>query len=131
MVSSYAKAYSHYRTEDSTSATSFSRGWVRTRTSIAMGSALRITAKRGAAVSTKVTGRSVGILLARGAAYGKVAVYLDGTRVAILNLHASRTSVDVAWSHTFAASGTHTVLLVNLTGGTYGRLAFDGTVALA
>jgi len=131
VVSSYAKAYSHYRTEDSTSATSFSRGWVRTRTSIAMGSALRITAKRGAAVSTKVTGRSVGILLARGAAYGKVAVYLDGTRVAILNLHASRTSVDVAWSHTFAASGTHTVLLVNLTGGTYGRLAFDGTVALA
>ncbi|MFN8147595.1 MAG: hypothetical protein U0R76_09040 [Candidatus Nanopelagicales bacterium] len=131
VVTSYAKAYSRYRTEDSTSATSFSRNWVRTRTSIAMGSVLRLTARRGAAVSTKITGRSIGILLARGAAYGKVAVYLDGTRVAVLNLHASRTSVVVAWSRTFAASGAHTVLLVNLTGGTNGRLGFDGTVALA
>ena len=96
-----------------------------------MGSVLRLTARRGAAVSTKITGRSIGILLARGAAYGKVAVYLDGTRVAVLNLHASRTSVVVAWSRTFAASGAHTVLLVNLTGGTNGRLGFDGTVALA
>ena len=45
--------------------------------------------------------------------------------------HGARTSVTVAWSRTFATSGAHTVLLVNLTGGTSGRMGFDGTVALA
>lgn len=131
VVTSYSKAYSRYRTEDSTSLTSFSRGWVRARTTAAMGSALRLTAKRGAAVSSKVAGRSIGILLARGPVYGKVAVYVDGARVAILDQRGARTSVTVAWSRTFATSGAHTVLLVNLTGGTSGRLGFDGTVALA
>ena len=56
---------------------------------------------------------------------------LDGVRVAVLNLHASRTSVQVAWSTSFAESGTHTVRLVNLTGGSAGGLGYDGTVALA
>ncbi|MFN8156323.1 MAG: hypothetical protein U0R68_02800 [Candidatus Nanopelagicales bacterium] len=131
VVSSYARAYSKYATENSTRTSTYSNGWVGARTSLAMNGSLRVTAKRGAAVATAVTGRSVGVVLARGARYGKVAVYLDGVRVAVLNLHASRTSVQVAWSTSFAESGTHTVRLVNLTGGSAGGLGYDGTVALA
>ncbi len=131
VVSSYARAYSKYATENSTRTATYSNGWVGARTSLAMGGTLRVTAKRGAAVATTVTGRSVGVLLARGPRYGKVAVYLDGVRVAILNQHASATSVQVAWSTSFATTGTHTLRLVNLTGGAAGGLGFDGTVGLA
>ena len=72
-----------------------------------------------------------GVLLGRGLRYGKVAVYLDGVRVAVLNQHASTTSVAVAWSTSFPTSGTHTVRLVNLTGGAYGSVGYDGVVAIS
>ena len=95
-----------------------------------MGSRLRSTAKRGAAVALKVMGRSVGVMLAAGVRYGKVAVYLDGHRVAILSLHAASTTVRLAWSTSFPKSAAHTIRLVNLTGGAYGSVGLDGVVAL-
>ncbi|HET7900084.1 MAG TPA: zinc-dependent metalloprotease family protein, partial [Candidatus Nanopelagicales bacterium] len=131
VVTSYARAYSKYVTERSTRTSAYSRGWTGITSSAAMGGSLRIATARSTYVTTTVTGRGVGVLLARGPRYGKVAVYLDGVRVAILSMHASTSSVRVAWSTTFATAGTHRVRLVNLTGGTYGHVGFDGAVALA
>jgi len=66
----------------------------------------------------------------RGSSNGKVAVYLDGRRVGILNLRSGSTTVRVAWTRTFAVSGKHTIRLVNLGSGSRGHLGLDGVVTL-
>jgi hypothetical protein len=128
-VSSVGRALTHYRTERST-AIAYSRGWTTSAWSAAVGGSLRTTVRKGGALAFRVTGRSIGILLAHGPAYGSVAVYLDGTRVAILKQHTSRYGVMLAFAKTFAEKGLHTVRLVNLTGGRSGRLGFDGVASV-
>jgi hypothetical protein len=128
-VSAVGRASTHYRSERA-SAVAYSSGWTTTSSSAAVGGSLRTTTRPGAAVAFRVTGRSLGIVLARGPAYGSVAVYVDGHRVAILKQHSSRTRVVLAWATTFAEKGAHTVRLVNLTGGSSGRLGFDGVACV-
>ncbi len=128
-VSTVGRASTHYWGERS-SIVSYSNGWTTTASSAAVGGSLRTTTRKGGAVAFRVTGRSLGIVLARGLAYGSVAVYVDGHRVTILKQHSSRTGLVLAWSTTFAEKGAHTVRLVNLTGGTSGRLGFDGVASV-
>jgi photosystem II stability/assembly factor-like uncharacterized protein len=72
-------------------------------------SGLHITTKTGARATLTFTGREIGIIALRGYRLGKVAVSLDGERIATLNLHALhpaqrrlvfRTPVDTAGKHT-------------------------------
>ena len=128
-VSTVGRATTHYWSERA-SVVSYSNGWTTAASSVAAGGSLRTTTRKGGAVAFRVTGRSLGIVLARGLAYGSVAVYVDGRRVAILKQHSSRTGVVLAWSTTFAEKGAHTVRLVNLTGGTSGRVGFDGVASV-
>jgi hypothetical protein len=128
-VSTVGRATTHYWSERA-SVVSYSRGWATTVSSAAVGGSLCTTTRKGGAVAFRVTGRSLGLVLARGTAYGSVAVYVDGRRVAILKQHASRTGVVLAWATTFGVKGAHTVRLVNLTGGSSGRLGFDGVAAV-
>jgi hypothetical protein len=130
VVARTARAYTRYLAETNTRVAAYSRGWTSFATSAAMGARLRATAKRGAAVSLRITGRSIGVLLATGTRYGAVAVYLDGHRVATISLRSSRLGLRLAWARSFAASGAHTVRLVNLTGGSRGNVGFDGAVTL-
>jgi len=130
VVSRSARAYARYLGETNTRVATYSRGWTSYSSSTAMGSRLRATAKRGAAVALKVTGRSIGILLASGVRYGKVAVYVDGHRMATLNLHTTSSRLRLAWARSFPTLSAHTIRLVNLTGGTRGNIGFDGVVTL-
>jgi hypothetical protein len=129
-VSSTGRARTHYTSEASTGVVKLSRGWAVARSAAANGRALRVTSRRGAAVTFRVTGRSIGVLLARGAQFGSVAVYVDGRRVATVSMRANRTAVVVAFARTFATSGSHVVRLVDRTGGTRGHLGFDGIVSM-
>ncbi len=130
VVSAVGRAQSRYTYEGITRVATYSRGWASAKAVGAVGGRVRLTTKRGAAVAVRVVGRSVGILLARGAGFGAVAVYLDGRRVALLNEHSRSSSVSLAWATTFPTSGSHLLRLVNLTGGSRGALGFDGTVAM-
>ena len=131
VVTATGRVQSRYVPETSRSSVTYSRGWRTVKRTGTTGARVMSSTKKGQAVRIKVFGRSVGVLLARGTTYGSVAVYLDGHRVATLNLRGNRSSLQLAWTTTFAARGTHVVTLVNLTGGTRGGIGFDGIVAQA
>ena len=129
-VTRSARAYARYLAETATRFAKYSSGWTTYATSKAMGAHVRSATRRGAVVAFTVSGRSIGVLLAAGARYGKVAVYLDGHRVAILNMHASGSALRLAWTKYFPTLSVHRVSLVNLTGGARGHLGFDGAISL-
>jgi hypothetical protein len=130
-VSTVGRTTTHYWNERVTRMAAYSGGWTTTRSASAMDGALRTTTRKGGVVTLRVTARSIGLVLGRGRAYGSVAVYLDSRRVAVLKLRSTSNGVILAWSTTFSARGTHTLRLVNLSGGARGRVGFDGVAALA
>ena len=131
VVSTPGYATSVYRSETKTRNVAYFGTWKAITTSTAQGGTVRRTSVKGSRVTIHVTGRSVGLLLQRGTRNHYAAVYVDGVRVATLNLRASSTSTRLAWTKTFSKAGTHTVTVKNLSGGSYGRLGFDGYVWLA
>ena len=111
-------------------ATSYVGRWTLSTTSAANGGSLHRTSTEYASATTTVTASSIAVLLQRGARNGYVAVYVDGVKVATVNMRASTSSVRVAVAKSFASTGTHTVKVVNLTGGTTGAMGFDGVAVL-
>ena len=75
-----------------------------------------------------MTARSVGLLLQRGPKNGKAAVYLDGRKVAVLDLRAGSASTRIAWASALTTTRSHTISVVNLSKGK--RLGVDGLVVL-
>ena len=107
-----------------------STGWSTVKSSTAVGGSMRSTATKYAYTSTRVTGSSIAVLLRRGSSYGYAAVYVDGVKVATINLRASTTSTRVAWVGNFGSLDTRTIVVANASGGSNGRLGFDGYVRL-
>jgi hypothetical protein len=126
LVTSRGTAQIKYRGERRS--VDYAKSWRTLRSAAAMGGSVRATTQRRAKVTTTVVGRSVGVLLQAGPSNGRVAVWVDGDRVAVVSMRAARTSVKVAFSRTWAASGEHRITLVNLGSGPRGRLGFDGVV---
>ncbi|MBI1375887.1 MAG: hypothetical protein GC157_00160 [Frankiales bacterium] len=131
LVSAVGHLKAHYAPEYRASVASYSRGWHSVRQSGALGGRVMVSTLRGQSAALHITGRSIGVLLARGPAYGAVAVYLDGHRVATLNLHGPRSTLQLAYTATFGTYSAHTVRVVNLTGGARGHLGIDGVVSQA
>jgi hypothetical protein len=133
LVTSLGRMRTHYwpETGTGTAVVHYSRHWSSVVRAGSVGGRVRQTRTRAAAVVLTVSGSGVGVLLARGATYGSVAVYLDGHRVAILSLRAARPSLQLAWTARFTSYGSHVVRLVNLTGGSRGILALDGVITQA
>jgi uncharacterized protein with LGFP repeats len=90
------------------------------------------TSARNAKLSWTFTGRAVGLITTRGPAYGRADVYLDGKRVATLDLRVAGANRyrELAWHRTFGTAARHTVQVVGL--GTAGRpgVAVDGIAYL-
>jgi hypothetical protein len=85
---------------------------------------MRYATTAGAAATLTFTGRGIAFVTSRGPDRGAVNVYLDGTLVARLDLHAATASARiVAWSRTWAGTGTHTLKLVVV--GTAGHPRID------
>jgi len=88
------------------------------------GGSMRYATTAGAAATLTFTGRGVAFVTSRGPDRGSVNVYLDGTLVARLDIHAATASARiVAWSRTWAGTGTHTLKLVVV--GTAGHPRID------
>jgi hypothetical protein len=89
--------------------------WRATRYSKALGGTEQVTRAKRAYVSYKVTARSIGWVATKGKDRGKAAVYVDGKRVAVVNLYASRTRyAQQVFTKTFSKAGTHRIKIVNL-----------------
>ncbi|MCW3843819.1 N-acetylmuramoyl-L-alanine amidase [Micromonospora yasonensis] len=83
------------------------------------GKALTSTAK-GATMKLSFTGRSVSFIATRSSTSGQVYVYLDGVKVATVDLKASSTAYRQAvWTKSWSTSGAHTIKIVVV--GTSGR----------
>ena len=80
-------------------------------------------------VSMTVTGRSVGLLLQRGPKNGRVAVYLDGRKVAVLDLRAGSASTRIAWASALTDHALAHGLGREPEQGHAAASAFDGLVA--
>jgi hypothetical protein len=129
-VTSTGRARTHYTSEVNSRVVHFSSGWTRTATSKANNGSLRTTSKKGAGVSFRVTSRSLGVLLAKGPNAGTVAIYIDHRRVGYVKLRANRNSVVLAWTARFGDLSSHLVTIQNVTGGTRGKLGFDGVATI-
>jgi hypothetical protein len=121
-------AVARYLAEKPSTSVRYAKAWASSRASGATGSTLRRTTALRGKVSATVSGRSVGVLLQRGPANGRAAVYLDGRRVAVLDLRAGKASTRLAWASSLSTTRSHTVTVVNLSKGK--RLGFDGLVVL-
>jgi photosystem II stability/assembly factor-like uncharacterized protein len=67
---------------------------------------------RGARATVTFTGREVGIVALRGRGYGEAAVYLDGERLATLNLHARHPAQRrLVFKTAVASPGRHTLVV--------------------
>jgi hypothetical protein len=60
-----------------------------------------------------------------------VAVYVDGVKVGGVNMRGSGTATRMAYVVSFGSPGLHRVTVMNASGGTYGRMGFDGVVSLS
>lgn len=106
-------ALSPVLTEQSSAALAWSGGWTTARSSSYSGGSVRYAVVGGASARFTVTGRSVGLVTTVAPARGQVRVYVDGTLAATIDTGAATAAYRrVAWSHAWAAVGTHTIRLV-------------------
>lgn len=84
----------------------------------------RFSLAAGASVKYTFTGRGIAWVTTRAPDRGAVRVYVDGTLVAIVDTRAGAPAYRfVAWSRSWASTGTHTLKLVVV--GTVGRPRVD------
>lgn len=77
------------------------------------GGYVKYTAAKGRSASYTATGRVFALVSTLAKARGKATVWLDGKRVATIDLYAASTSAGrIVWSKAFAAAGKHTVKIV-------------------
>ncbi|HEX6128623.1 MAG TPA: S8 family serine peptidase [Candidatus Limnocylindria bacterium] len=77
--------------QDGSSLVHRSGSWSRVTKPSALGGALRASDEAGASAATTFTGRAVAWIAERGPGYGKARVFIDGVKVAVIDLEASAT----------------------------------------
>ncbi|MFD3740028.1 N-acetylmuramoyl-L-alanine amidase [Streptomyces sp. NPDC058629] len=113
-----------------TSATKTGKWTAKSSSSYLGGKSLTSSAK-GASLTWTFTGRSAAWVVSRAATSGQAYVYVDGTKVATVDLKSSTTKYrDAIWTRSWSTSAKHTVKIVVV--GTSGRptLTTDGLVYL-
>lgn len=86
--------------------------WLRTTSGSPYGGSLLYASLASRTATTTFTGRGIAWVGVVGKARGWAEVWVDGRRVATVNLYARVTTARrIVWSTTFAASGTHTVMV--------------------
>ncbi len=131
IVSARGATTATYRSDASGSTLGYGGSWQMSFPSSALGKAIHRSAKKGAFASALVRGRSAGILLQRGSRNGWVAVYVDGVKVGAVSMKGGGTATRLAYVVNFGTPGLHRVTVVNSSGGTYGRMGFDGVITLS
>jgi beta-N-acetylhexosaminidase len=97
----------------------------------ASGGSLAYSTTYGASASFTFTGYSVGWVAYRGPNRGSAAIYVDGAYRATVNLYsATYTPRPIAYAISWAANGTHTIMVVNLGTSGHSRVDVDAFVRL-
>ncbi len=121
---STSPAYALTFVQDGSSAISHDSAWKTTSESGAAGGTVLAASQAGASAQFQFKGDGFGFVTIVGPDRGKVAVYVDGSKVATLDLFAnSETTQYVAFSRAWGSVGTHTVKLTVM--GTPGRPRVD------
>ncbi len=98
--------------------------WRMARAAAYSGGSVKDAKARGARATTTFTGRSIALVTTRAPKRGKVRIYVNGTRVATIDLRrSSRLTRSVVWQRTWATSATRTIRIVVV--GTAGRPRVD------
>lgn len=101
-----------HRTQETGSVVRVS-GFTRVAMSGASGGAVVKATAAGSKATFKVTGRSVAWVGSIGPGYGMATVWVDGSKVATVNLYAATgTTAKVLWRRTISAGSRHTVKIV-------------------
>ncbi|CAN5555470.1 hypothetical protein BH20CHL6_BH20CHL6_06710 [soil metagenome] len=96
--------------QETSSAIAYSGTWTRATLPDAYGGRVRYSTARGAVARFQFTGRSVGWMAQTSAARGRAEVWLDGVRVATVDLYsATPERRRIVWSRSWATSTAHTV----------------------
>jgi hypothetical protein len=100
-------------TPDGAAAITYGPGWSRRPNTAYLGGSVRYATAPGARATFAFTGQAVGLVATRAPSRGSADVWVDGVRVATVNLHtATTTHRTVVWQTTWSAPGAHTVELV-------------------
>ncbi len=98
--------------------------WRTSRSAAYSGGSLRDARARGAKATTTFTGRSIALVTTRAPRRGKVRIYVNGKRVATIDLRrSSRLTRSVVWQRTWATKAKRTIRIVVV--GTAGRPRID------
>ncbi len=103
-------------------------GWARTSCTCAIGDSMLRTSTKNASLSTVVNGagtnKHVALIMAKGPARGKAAIYYDGAYVTTVDTYAPvNTNRVVMWDKGLHGTANHTIKVVNLA--TTGRSRID------
>jgi chitodextrinase len=102
-------------------AITFSKGWSTVHGAAYLGGGEQYGARSGLSVTARITSsRAVAFVGSCGSSRGTARIYLDGNLSATLNEHCSGGVGRVLYTHTWAASGSHTLKIV-----TAGAKRFD------
>jgi hypothetical protein len=98
--------------------------WSTSKSSTYSAGSLKHAKIGGSTATYTFTGRSIGLVTTKGASRGKVKIYVNGTRIATIDLYRATFQYRaVAWQKTWSASVTRTIKLVVV--GTNGRPRVD------
>jgi beta-N-acetylhexosaminidase len=118
-------------TQQYATSVTYSGAWRAVANVYASGGTLRYSTAAGASATYRFTAASVGWVAYRGPTRGSAAVYLDGERVATINLYSSIYQArPIVYVANFASSGSHTLRIVNLGTTGHSRVDVDAFVRL-
>jgi hypothetical protein len=99
--------------QDTSGRISYTRAWTRVSAGQASGNTVHVVSRAGATARFTFTGRQVAWAASRLPGRGTARVYLDGERVATVNLHSStKMHRRIVFAHVWSASGEHRLSIV-------------------
>ena len=105
--------------DDANAKVTYRGRWTTSAPTSASAATLHSTSSAGASASITFTGRGIAWVAPEGRSRGKATVYLDGRKVATVNLSDPASSRVLVYAKTFGSSGKHTLRIVaNGTAGT-------------
>ena len=108
-----------------------SSGWSTKTVSGSSGGSVLRSSKAGASIQTTFTGSAIGWVSTLGPTMGSADVYVDGTKVATVDLHRSAlTARQIVWSKSYATPGTHTLQVRVLATSGHPNVDLDAFVVL-
>ena len=117
--------------QETTSFATYSGSWSSASIRASSGGRERSATKAGASVTLRFTGQAFGIVATRGPSRGQAKAWVDGVYVGVVDLHASATkSRVVVLTRAWSSSGSHTVKLVVVGGGSHPRFDLDALVLM-